>query len=149
MDRKEVLKHLEEIENKFNNLEDKIQVLVDNIQQQKQFMEEFDFYKALGLTVKDVNLLLDYSNIDILKEEDIKRIIVLNNKLNQQYKWIDKINEAIIYKHGTNWKIVGRNQIQYLLNKNKNKNEKQNVIVNIHLENKKDAITLNKLKEGK
>lgn len=149
MERKDIVKQIEDIENKFNNLEDKIQVLVDNIQQQKQFMEEFDFYKTLGLTVKDVNLLLDYSNIDILKEEDIKRIMVLNNKLNQQYKWIDKINEAIIYKHGTNWKIVGRNQIQYLLNKNKNKNEKQNVIVNIHLENKKDAITLNKLKEGK
>lgn len=142
MERDKIIKQIEEIEEKFKSVDKKIEDLIKNCKNKKEFLKEFDFYKALDLTINDVNLLLDYNDLTGLKEIDIKRLMRLNDILEKQYKWIDKINEAIILENPSNWKIVNRNILSYFQNKNKNKQDKQNVVINVYVDKSKEDINL-------
>lgn len=145
MNREEIIKKIEKIEKKFGDVDKKIEALIGTCKNKKEFLKEFDFYKALDLTIDDVNLLLDYNDLIDLKESEIKRLMKLNDILEKQYKWIDKINEAIILENPSNYKIVNRNILSYFQNKNKNKQDKQNVVINVYVDKSKEDINLEKI----
>ncbi len=120
------------LETKFKDIDIKIKQLLDK-NQYKSLLTKIDFIKALDITIEEYDLLQDYNNIRELSENDIKRLMNLNERLEQKYKYIDLINEKIIMTC-SDWKIVNKNAITYILNKDKNKQEKQNVIINVYLD---------------
>lgn len=140
---------INQLELKFQSIDDKITKLLEDNNKNKRLLTQIDFIQALGITVPEYDLLQDYNNIDELKESDIKRLIKLNDLLEQKYKYIDLINEKIILTV-SNWRVVNKNSITYILNKNKYKQDKQNVIINVYVDknNKQNITTKTLLKNG-
>ncbi len=131
------------LETKFKDIDTKIeQLLAKN--QYKALLTKIDFIKALDISIEEYDLLQDYNNIKELSEEEIKRLISLNERLEQKYKYIDLINEKIIMTC-SDWRIVNKNAITYILNKDKNKQEKQNVIINVYLDETGTPLTMEQI----
>ena len=131
--------------NKFNNIDSKIEQLIQETQNQKKLLKEIDFIKYLGLSVSDMDLIEEYNDIGGISEEEIKTLMNLNDTLQKKLKWIDRVNEGIILENSHDWKVVNKNTIQYLLNSKKTKNERNNVIINCYVDTTKPSLTLEKL----
>lgn len=136
------LELIESLERKFNDIDNKIKTMLDKKQQ--QLLSKVDFIKALDISIPEYDLLQDYNNIRELSEQDIKRIIALNDLLQQKYKYIDLLNEKLILTC-SDWKVVNKNSITYILNKDKTKQEKSNVIINVYFDDKSNKIMLDKI----
>lgn len=134
------------LEKKFEKINDKIKVLLDNSQEQQKLLATIDFINALGISLEEYDLLTSFGNIVNLEEEHIKRLIDLNDRLDKKLKYIDIINEKIILTC-TNFKVVNKNTIGFILQKRKTEkeDEKQNVIINVYVEDNKPPLLLEDL----
>lgn len=136
---------INKIETKFKTMDAKITALLEDSRVQNKLLTQIDFILKLGITVQEYDLLQDYNDVMDLSEKDIKRLMNLNEALEKKYKYIDLINEKIILSC-TDWKVVNRNTIGYILNKNKSKNDKSNVVMNIYVdESSKNKLDLQEL----
>ena len=131
--RTQILQIINTLEDKFKTIDNKITLLLNDCREANRLLTKIDFITKLGISVSEYDLLQDYNDIIELKEEDIKRLIALNEALEKKYKYIDLVNEKIILSC-TDWKVVNRNTITYILNKGKNKDSKQNVIINVYVD---------------
>lgn len=140
-----VLKKIEILEQKFKLIDEKIKELIDNSRKANKLLTKIDFIDKIGITVDEYDLLQDYNDIYELSNNDIKRIIKLNDDLERKFKYIDLINEKIVLSC-TDYKVVNKNTISYLLNKNKNQTSKNNVIINIYVDDNENKVDLETLK---
>lgn len=140
-----VLKKIEQLEKKFKTIDDKIKELIDNSKKANKLLTKIDFIDKIGITIDEYDLLQDYNDIYELSNIDIKRIIKLNDDLERKFKYIDLINEKIVLSCA-DYKVINKNTISYLLNKNKNQTSKSNVIINIYVDDNENKVDLETLK---
>lgn len=139
------VKRIKELEQKFLLINEKIKVLVNESEKNKQLLTKIDFIKAIGLDIEEYDLLVDYNDIEDLTDEQTKQLMRLNDELEKKLKYIQLINEKIVLSCN-DYKKINKNTITYLLNKDKKSQERQNVIINVHMEGKpEEHITTERL----
>ena len=141
----ELKEQIDLLEKKFENIDSKIEQLIKTKEQSKQLLTENDFIVHLDLSVYEMELLEDFNDIKELDEKDIKRLMRLNELLHKKYKWINRINKSIMFKHSNDYKVVNKNSIALLKAFDKEDNDRANVIINCYIDDRHPPITLETL----
>lgn len=132
-----MIKKIEALENKFDTIDNKVKSLIDIASTKNELLTKIDFINAIGIDIEEYDLLTDYANIETLSTNEINRLIAMNDSLEQKFKYIDLINEKIILSC-TDFKKINKNTISYILNKKNKDDTKQNVIINVKIDDEEE-----------
>lgn len=132
-----MIKKIEALENKFDTIDNKVKSLIDIASTKNELLTKIDFINAIGIDIEEYDLLTDYANIETLSTNEINRLIAMNDSLEQKFKYIDLINEKIILSC-TDFKKINKNTISYILNKKNKDDAKQNVIINVKIDDEEE-----------
>lgn len=132
-----MIKKIEALENKFDTIDNKVKSLIDIASTKNELLTKIDFINAIGIDIEEYDLLTDYGNIEELSTNEINRLIAMNDSLEQKFKYIDLINEKIILSC-TDFKKINKNTISYILNKKNKDDTKQNVIINVKIDDEEE-----------
>lgn len=132
-----MIKKIEALENKFDTIDNKVKSLIDIASTKNELLTKIDFINAIGIDIEEYDLLTDYGNIEELSTNEINRLIAINDSLEKKFKYIDLINEKIILSC-TDFKKINKNTISYILNKKNKDATKQNVIINVKIDDEEE-----------
>lgn len=132
-----MIKKIEALENKFDTIDNKVKSLIDIASTKNELLTKIDFINAIGIDIEEYDLLTDYGNIEELSTNEINRLIAINDSLEKKFKYIDLINEKIILSC-TDFKKINKNTISYILNKKNKDDTKQNVIINVKIDDEEE-----------